>query len=776
MNSEEGKSAAGHPSAASSLHVREESEEFDIIEHVVRPRVSSTTVNSNSEFELQKLGKTESTRQALAITVPPNSSSTRFQPPTGSNTDPSYHWSPANNISALGQLDVLAVAVMDQEDLPQELQAKDKEENDLEDRSILNLLQEPHRKWEPTDESALEEDEMDEEFACAPPRLAQGPNIELQIQPGAIAVAGPGIQETNVEIDSTESNTAAEDISTVEDSSGLVVANLVAEDLPQAEELDMDSSLLRKDFMKRLLMKVILAAVIFIFLIIMLVILIPKNEGANMTLTWEATPSAMPSQMSSQMPTSSDDYIMSLLPGETILAITEQTDSPQSKAWQWLLEDMEFPVSLPEDRIMQRFALVTLFYSTGGEAWTNNDSWLDHQIHECEWYNSPDFANKEVISNIYEEFLAGYMEPMPHHHCNDDGTYQHLWLNRNNLVGALPQEIYMMTSLQTLSGVSNSLHGEISTFVGQLTALHGIAFSDIKGTGAIPSEVGLLTNLQVFQCRNCGFQGHIPMDIWRLSNLSHLILPVHPQLQGSIPAEIGRLSMLTFLILDRCDLSGSIPSEFGELGKLHMFTMNSNKFTGTLPTEMGLLSSLTLFPPRNNLFHGTVPSELGQLTLLTTLTLRGNRFHGTVPSELGLLTNLTITLNLRGNSLSGTIPTELGVLSRLQELDLQGNQLLSGQIPSELGQLSSVGHLTFANNSFSGTVPYELSALQPILHTLTLEGNPLLSGTIPEAVCNFNGTCVGNAWDECDMIQGLSFDCTSLLCGCNCTCWNSTSS
>ena len=143
--------------------------------------------------------------------------------------------------------------------------------------------------------------------------------------------------------------------------------------------------------------------------------------------------------------------------------------------------------------------------------------------------------------------------------------------------------------------------------------------------------------------------------------------------------------------------------------------------------------------------------------------------RGTIPSELGLLTGLTTVLDIQDNQFSGLIPTELGLLTKLPELDMNNNKL-TGPIPSEFGQLTSMGRLSFASNFLSGMVPRELSFLHLSLHTLMLDGNPNLSGTVPAELCLLNGTCLDSILLPCREPFGLSFDCSTLICGCECSC------
>lgn len=222
-------------------------------------------------------------------------------------------------------------------------------------------------------------------------------------------------------------------------------------------------------------------------------------------------------------------------------------------------------------------------------------------------------------------------------------------------------------------------------------------------------------------------------------------------------------------------LTGTLPTELGQLESLDWLVVFSNSLTGTLPTELGRLSSLLLLDGTSNYLEGTLPTELGLLTSSTVLHLGHNRFVGTIPTEIGLLTDLVLGLKFNNNPfLSGTIPSELGLLTSLQKLVFDDIKFV-GVIPSEFGLLTSLGHLSVANNSLSGTIPTELSALQPSLYTLSLEGYSLLSGMVPEALCNLNATCVAkySGLVACEGPYGLYFNCTSVLCGCGCSCFGS---
>lgn len=61
---------------------------------------------------------------------------------------------------------------------------------------------------------------------------------------------------------------------------------------------------------------------------------------------------------------SQEERLILMLPEYSLAAIQEDLESPQGRAFKWTLKDPNFE-SMPEWRILQRFALVTFFYSTG---------------------------------------------------------------------------------------------------------------------------------------------------------------------------------------------------------------------------------------------------------------------------------------------------------------------------------------------------------------------------------------------------------------------------
>ncbi|CAB9509183.1 STYKc [Seminavis robusta] len=566
------------------------------------------------------------------------------------------------------------------------------------------------------------------------------------------------------------------DVFTCEDSSsGLAVAEAVEEedDMPRqhAAEFDMDEAQRRKkESMNHFKTRIFLAVILFIAVVMVCIaMVVVKIEDAHKKSGSQPSMETPANSSASRQPSTMEDALLDLFPQETVQLIMGDPQSSQSQAFQWLLDDIrDTQGSVSEDRIKQRFALATVYFGTNGDSWTNNESWLIHNIHECDWFTKPDYSHRQELSNLYPGLLTEFETPASK--CSSNGLYQHLWLDSNHLVGSLPNELYMMTSLLSMSAGLNRLRGTISTQVAQLTQLtHLSLFYLAEVVGPIPSELGLLTGLRGIGLNNNGHTGTIPSELWQLTNMETVVVMENPELHGIIPTEIGNFHKLRWFISSGMHLTGTIPTEVGRLKKLEWITLNANKLTGTVPSEFGTLPEVLLIELFGNALVGSLPTEFGHLTSLTMFKAGGNRLYGSIPSEYGHLTSITRGLALQNNSLTGTIPTELSRLTSLEKLKLEENQL-SGQVPSEFGKLTSAGLLDLSQNLLSGTVPQELSTLQHSLHTLHLEGNALLSGIWPESLCSIHGTCKVNPLFPCKGNYGLFFDCTSLLCGCECLC------
>jgi Leucine-rich repeat (LRR) protein len=333
--------------------------------------------------------------------------------------------------------------------------------------------------------------------------------------------------------------------------------------------------------------------------------------------------------------------------------------SPQSKAFEWLVDLDSDLNAYSERQLIQRFVMATFFFSTNGENWSSNEGWLSAE-NECRWYQTKSYRDA----------------------CDASGSLLNLELNGNGLSGSLPSELALLSDSLTrldLAKTNDSnevfLGGNLPSEIGMLTMLQYISLSKQQMTGTIPNEVGKLSLLTVLDLERNKFEGSLTANIGDLQQLYNLYLGSN-NLSGDIASEVGRLQFLINLDLRGNDFSSSLPSELGKLSFLQSLSLGGNKLTGTIPSFLGRLSNLQgTFDLSGNLLSGTIPTTLGQLSmLLTVLNLSSNNLSGPIPIELDRLVKLG-NLQLQNNLLTGSIPPSFYKLSQLQILQLQYNNL-----------------------------------------------------------------------------------------------------
>ncbi|MBX3000894.1 MAG: hypothetical protein KF893_20395 [Caldilineaceae bacterium] len=358
--------------------------------------------------------------------------------------------------------------------------------------------------------------------------------------------------------------------------------------------------------------------------------------------------------------------------------------------------------SQSEISVSQCQALVALYNSTNGAAWTDNTNWLATPS-PCAWFG--------VI-------------------C-DDGNVAAISLADNALSGTLPSALSNLTALKSLSLYSNQLSGDIPPTLGTLTGLTDLNLSGNALSGNIPSQLGSLTNLTDLWLNNNQLTGAIPAQLGSIANLQNLIL-YDNQLSGAIPPELGNLGSLRTLFLSTNQLTDDIPTELGGLSQLVEIYITNNGLTGVIPPALGNLDNLKALRLSDNQLSGPIPASFGNLDKLEELWLNNNALTGSIPTQLGALANLK-HLILYSNQLSGPIPPQLGALDQLLGLYLSDNSL-NGAIPAQLGDLDSLQTLYLSDNLLGGTIPGVLGNLAQ-LSTLFLNDNALI-GQVPAALGN----------------------------------------
>lgn len=149
---------------------------------------------------------------------------------------------------------------------------------------------------------------------------------------------------------------------------------------------------------------------------------------------------------------------------ETVPTLSLPLTGPQSEAFEWLLIWIDRDPALPpREHILQRFALATLYYSTGGDiSWKNRGDWLRSNVDECNWLGVSCLTTTGGVAQQDSRINDGTAS-----FRKVDG----IRLSSNGLVGTLPEELSLLTNLVSLRAENNTLQGEIPSTIGALTNL-----------------------------------------------------------------------------------------------------------------------------------------------------------------------------------------------------------------------------------------------------------------------------------------------------------------
>jgi len=191
---------------------------------------------------------------------------------------------------------------------------------------------------------------------------------------------------------------------------------------------------------------------------------------------------------------------------------------------------------------------------------------------------------------------------------------------------------------------------------GMITEIH---LSNRELMGTLPKELGLFSTLRYVDFSKNRLQGSIPSELFDNLELEQVYLYKN-RLSGTISSKIGNLWNLTHVHLSHNQISGRIPNRMASRSKIRQiryFNVNRNQMTGTLPANMRL-RQMFYMDLGHNLFSGTLPPELGtEYVRLRHLYLDHNQFTGTMPQSYVVAGNGRIqTLQVNDNQLGGAFP------------------------------------------------------------------------------------------------------------------------
>jgi Leucine-rich repeat (LRR) protein len=214
--------------------------------------------------------------------------------------------------------------------------------------------------------------------------------------------------------------------------------------------------------------------------------------------------------------------------------------SPASQALVWIGNDPHSSAKYEQEgeaatsSLLQRFALVVLFYAVNGPSWSDDRGWLNSG-NECVSWNVQDLQ------------------------CNSNGEISKVELNDiSGSGGTIPFEIGLLTSLTVLDLARNNIGGSVPSTIGLLASMQDLRLFDNNLVGPLPTEIGQLVEMQHLATTANALTGNIP-ELGSMSKLTFLDLRDN-QFTGELPSGLEGLSSLLFLYLFNVEVNGTLPT------------------------------------------------------------------------------------------------------------------------------------------------------------------------------------------------------------------------
>ena len=586
---------------------------------------------------------------------------------------------------------------------------------------------------------------------------------ERSVQPGAVQMEGrafgapirPDLPERPAEDDGEIILEAVEAMAVDDMEQGPVV---YADSTPLSwKDLLKEKSIRRRVF--------VLCFIIVAVTVISVSLAVVKSPGAPDVV---ASATNYPTTSPSMAPTFIKDDILSYTANLSGSEAVSTPGTPQHSAVGWLSTFDTFSEGFNE-LFDQRYAMVTFFYSLGGEDWLEQDSWLAPDMHECEWsaaiFCNADGTGRRIVSGL-DLTKNGLLGSLPAE-IGLTTQLEFLRLSKNQIQGTVPSELFVLPVLGILDLHMNELVGSLPENLGteQDMVLLDISYNMLTGT--IPDGFCNLSLLRIADLKSNHFSGRVPSNLQKLKVIDKLSLSSNA-LTGPIPEfSVDDLPVFDSIDLGNNMLTGSLPSWVLALVTRQDLLFYSNLLTGTFPdastnqfiiealANPDILSTVRLqrIDLSNNDLSGTIPNWGAFMPTVEVIDLHNNKFNGTVPFGIGRtqwpslktinLANNTLSgsfpnvipsalsfLDVSGNLLEGTVPLDLPTFSNLAMLILDNNQRLNGNLSALLTSAVNLQTLSARNTSLVGTLNGSDVAALRRMEILDL-GSNVISGTIP---------------------------------------------
>jgi Leucine-rich repeat (LRR) protein len=345
----------------------------------------------------------------------------------------------------------------------------------------------------------------------------------------------------------------------------------------------------------------------------------------------------------------------------------------------------------------QRYVLAVFYFATSGpSSWIGGNKWLQGQECTNGWAGIKCNKHGQVRAlvfgkspslSVHKSSQAINREPI----SNQIGClFVHSFApaERQGLTGTIPVEVGKLSGLESMILKQElRLSGSIPSSIGNLRSLRQLVLSHSKLVGTMPAELFLLTSLAYVNLGSNAMSGTLSPDVSKLRALETLVLSDN-HFEGTIPFDSLAWTGLEYLALSSNAFSGGMSDSIRDMRSLRYLYLDSNKITGELPVALGGAVNLRSLNLDYTAISGRVPAVVGRLTNLEYLSMRGCKLSGSIPGEINLLTMLTM-LNLDSNALTGELPN-LSPMTSLKSLMLVGNRL-GGRIDTSFADLRALG-------------------------------------------------------------------------------------
>lgn len=246
-------------------------------------------------------------------------------------------------------------------------------------------------------------------------------------------------------------------------------------------------------------------------------------------------------------------------------------DNGRRRALQWLVFEDEASSTMSsheyDTTLLQRYALATIYYTTGGDEWTYCSKAAGEGA-EIE-FNSPceGGADSRFLSSKLHLLWGGVM--------GHDGQVTMLDISNRGLVSStfLPPELLLLgPSLELLWVHDNiALMGSLPTYLNgnSFPSLASLSVHKTSMTGTIPSSIYTLSKLSSLRLYSSNFHGLLTSKIGQLTNLKWLWIHDN-NFTGTVPVELGALSKLEGLTLHKNDFESVLEYNVTKYGTLKM--------------------------------------------------------------------------------------------------------------------------------------------------------------------------------------------------------------